>query len=283
MSNLKPRYNEIVFSDEEVIQIIDMYSNQKMSTVRIGSNFGCSHKVIAKLLEKNNIKRVGNGRRKYNLNEQYFDIIDNPTKAYILGFLFADGNVNLSKQTVSMSLQEDDYEILERIRNEIGSENKLKFLDYSDKHDFGYHYKNQYRMLLHSKYMCNSLIRMGMFENKSLILEYPKLPKELNRHFIRGYFDGDGSVTRKIKNENNISILLTITSTEKFCKSIKEIAEKELGIKCGIYEASSKNGITKVFSLSKSASIKFMNWMYKDADIYIERKYKRYIEYIKSA
>ena len=43
--------------------------------------------------------------------------------------------------------------------------------------------------------------------------------------------------------------------------ALKEIVENELDIYCGIYDASNKNGVTKVFELSKNASIKFMNWI----------------------
>ena len=67
---------------------------------------------------------------------------------------------------------------------------------------------------------------------------------------MRGYYDGDGSVYRYIKNENNKHITLAITSTEKFCKRVKEIVEKNFGtFTVGIYDASCHNGITKVASL----------------------------------
>lgn len=283
MSKEKPTYNEIIFSKSQEETIINMYVKLKMSTVKIGKYFGCSHKKIASILDEYNIKRVGNGHRKYYLNENYFDNIDTPNKAYILGFLYADGNINPKKQTISMSLQEEDFEILEKIRNEIGSEKPLKFIDYSNKHDFGYTYKNQYRLLMFSKHMCESLIKLGMMPNKSLKLDFPEINAKLYRHFIRGYFDGDGSVYRKIVNKNNMPITLTITSTKSFCEKIKDIVEKEIGIYCGIYDPSNKNGITKVFVLSKNASIKFMDWIYYDADLYMSRKYDRYIEYTKTA
>ena len=50
-------------------------------------------------------------------------------------------------------------------------------------------------------------------------------------------------------------------------------------IYCGIYDASGHNGITKVASMTGTSAIKLMNWMYKDADLYLQRKYDRYIEY----
>lgn len=276
MINKKPKYNEIVFTEEQQNQIIDMYTNQNMSTVKIGKVFNCGNKVVAKVLEKHNVPRTGVGRRKYSLNEHYFDEIDTPVKAYILGFLYADGCNYMPKQTISMSLQEDDKDILERIRNEIGSEHELEFIDYSNKHDFGYTYKNQYRLLLFSAHMCRTLEEKGMSPNKSLILEFPEwLDESLYSHFIRGYFDGDGSIHFSEKYKNSI---LTITSTENFCLKIKEHIENFLEINTYIADASNHNGITKVFGISGSNQIKtFLNWLYKDADIYLERKYQKYI------
>lgn len=192
MSKEKPRYNEIIFLDIEEQNIVDMYTEQNMSTVKIAKVYGCNHHKIEHILEKHDIPRTGASRRKYKLNEAYFDFIDNQNKAYILGFLFADGYNSIPKHTVTMSLQEDDKEILEKIRCEIGSEKELEFLDYSNKHDFGYTYKNQWRLNMFSKHMCDSLDKLGMHQNKSLILEFPDIDKSLYRHFIRGYFDGDG-------------------------------------------------------------------------------------------
>lgn len=276
MTNKKPRYNEIVFTEEQQTQIIDMYINQNMSTVKIGNIFNCGNKVIAKVLEKHSVPRTGVGRRKYSLNEYYFDEIDTPIKAYILGFFYADGCNYKPKQTISMSLQEDDKDILERIRNEIGSERQLEFLDYTNKHDFGYNYKNQYRLLLFSAHMCRTLEKKGMSPNKSLILEFPEwLDENLYSHFIRGYFDGDGSVVFPTYSD---SAIITITSTEKFCTFIKDYLEKTLSIRGYITDASNHNGITKVFGIGNKQKVKtFLDWLYKDADIYLERKYQRYI------
>lgn len=279
MSKEKPNYNEIIFSENEEKNIIDLYQNKNMSTVKIGKKYGCSHKKIAKVLEAYNIPRTGISRRKYRINEKFFDKIDNQDKAYILGFLYADGCNYKPKQTVSMSLQEEDFDILEKIRMCMGNEHPLEYIDYSNKHDFGYTYKNQYRMLIFSKHICDSLDNIGMTPNKSLTLEFPRIDKELYRHFIRGYFDGDGSVYQSFVNENNKPVTLTITSTLLFLEKIKQIISDELGIYAGIYDASNHNGITKVLSMSTEASNIFLGWLYLDANLYMQRKYDRYIKY----
>lgn len=271
----KPRYNEIILSEEQIKTIIYMYTIEKMSTVKIGEAIGVNRKKVAKVLEDNGIDRIGNGRRKYALNEQYFDVIDTPNKAYILGFLYADGYNCIEKETISMSLQEEDKDILEAIRKELGSEKPLEYIDYSNKHDYGYNYKNQYRFICFSSHMCNSLNNIGMIQNKSLSLEFPEISPSLYSHFIRGYFDGDGSVSFSSKNSNCIA---TITSTDSFCKTIQSILQSELNIHAGVYDASNKNNITKVTSISgKNQVKKFLDYIYKDADLYLERKYQKYV------
>lgn len=279
MKNGIPNYNEIIFSEEEKEKIVKMYVEEKLSTPKIGKIMNCSYNKIVRILDEFGIKRINNGLRKYKLDENYFDIIDTPNKAYILGLFFADGCNFPPKRTVFISLQESDKDLLEKIRNEIHSECPLKFVDQSKREANGYTYNNMYTLNMYSAHMCSALEKLGAVKNKSLILEYPNIPPELQSHFLRGYFDGDGSIHQYIKSENNKQITLTFTSTKNFCEKAKEIIENTLGIHCAIYDSSCHNGITKVLTITGSAAKKLLNWMYNDADLYLERKYNRYIEY----
>lgn len=281
----KPKYNEIVFSEEQEKEIIDMYTNRNMSTVKIGNVFNCGNKVIAKVLERYGIPRTGVGNRKYSLDEHYFDVIDTPNKAYILGFLYADGCNFPKKQTISMSLEEHDKEILEKIRLEIGSEKELEFIEQSKRKDKDndYHYNDCWRLLMFSSHMCKVLNEHGMTPRKSLTLQFPKhLDKSLLSHFVRGYFDGDGSYSSHYTKRGWFQSLITITSTEDFCKDCLETIREQAGINGGgIYDASSHNGITKVLSISGTNQInKFFEWLYKDAELYMKRKYDLYIQHL---
>ena len=263
---------KIIFSESEEKDICNMYLSG-MSSVKIGQVFNCNHKTIAKVLEKNSIDRIGVGLRKYKLNEHYFDYIDTPNKAYILGFFYADGSNNEDKQTISMSLQEEDKYILEVIRQEINSEKPLEFLDYSNKHDGGYNYKNQYRLLMFSKHMSQVLHDKGMPQNKSLILQWPMFLKDdLISHFLRGYIDGDGHLRK-------VGHFISLVSTEAFCNLAKEHIENRLEIKCKIVDAPCHNGITRQLIISKKENTKpFLDYIYQDAEIYLQRKYQIYCE-----
>jgi len=279
--NGKPNYNEVIFSDEDIKTIIDLYENNHESSVKIGKRFNVSHKVILKLLKKYGINvDQKKSVKKYTLDEHYFDEIDTQDKAYILGLLYSDGSNGLSKGTISLSLQEDDREILEQIRITVNSSKPLEYIDYSNKNDFGYHYKNQYRLLFFSIHMCRTLNDIGMIPNKSLKLQFPNIPSELYSHFIRGYFDGDGSLVQSIKNDNNHPILVTLTSTKSFCNTVSNIIQEVLGVHSCITEASCRNGITNVLSISgRNVCKKFLDWIYQDANLYMQRKYKRYLDY----
>ena len=116
---------------------------------------------------------------------------------------------------------------------------------------------------------------------KSLILDFPKwLKPEWYPHFIRGVYDGDGSIYLNTCRGKR-AVTVTITSTEQFCKALVDICAKYIGIKTHIYDASCHNGITKVFALSgRNITKKFLDWIYQDANIYLQRKYDRYIDYL---
>lgn len=271
------RFEARFLPTSEKERIVSLYRNG-MSTVKIGNLYGVNNKPISVVLDEYGIDRVGIGRRKYIINENYFSLIDSPNKAYIIGFLSADGSNNPQKQTVSMSLEECDKEILEKIRLEIGSERPLEFLDYSNKHDFGYTYKNQYRLLLFSKKICDDLLKIGVIPNKSLQLEFSDhIPEKFYSDYIRGVFDGDGSIGVHSLQTYKGHLSLSITSTFAFCNKLQSILNN-MNIKSRVSEASNKNGITAMLSISAKDSIKtFLDWIYKDADLYLKRKHDVYL------
>lgn len=211
-------------------------------------------------------------KRKYSLNENYFDIIDTQNKAYILGLLYADGCNHIDGNTVSISLQEEDRYILDKINSEIGSNRPLLFIDYKKKNN---NYKNQYRLFIASKYICNVLNNYGMCKAKSLVLNFPEcLTEEFYPHFIRGYFDGDGCVYYdKKRNKYHVQIL----GTKQFCQKLSELL-CVIDCKHHITHAKHHNENTIVLEMcGNKSSFKFLSWIYQDAEMYLTRKYSKYI------
>lgn len=312
-------HNQIVFSHEEQQDIESLYLSGK-SIRYIMNKYNVTQKPIVRYLDSKNIDHHrGNLRAyifkypngiydeneeiaiqntilnielsspkhyKYSINSNYFDVIDTQDKAYILGFLFADGNNSLDKFQVTMTLEEGDGEILDKINKCLEYDRPKSFKNLTNKHDFGYTYKNQYGLGIYDKRISTILNLRGVIPNKSLKLEFPKwLNPNLYSHFIRGYFDGDGSIyVRQFKTSCSFRTapVVTITSTQSFCEAISDICAKYLEIKSRIYDASCHNGVTKVFQLNGSIVCKkFLDWLYNDAHLYLQRKYDRYSNYYK--
>lgn len=279
--NGKPNYNEIIFSVEQIQDIINSYQNGE-SSVSIGKRYNTTHKPILKIIHKNNIEiNVSRSHRKYSVDESYFDVIDTPNKAYVVGLLSADGCNYIKKSTISISLEECDKEILEKICIDMKNEHPLEYIDYSNKHDFGYSYKNQYRMLIFSSHMCNRLSEIGVVPNKSLLLEFSSaIPKEYYSDYVRGVFDGDGTFGVHNIEKYNGTITVSITSTYMFCSYLQIFLHDNMGITSKIVESSNHNGITHDIRIStKSDTKKFLDWIYQDAILYLQRKHDIYVNH----
>lgn len=259
---IKDRY---VLNSE--IELIDLY-NQNYSITDISNKTKFCRKTVALVLKNHNIPIKGGFyfTRKDNFNERYFEKIDTEDKAYFLGLLYADGNVYLKRNRVQITLQNEDTYILEVFKNYIDSTCKL----YVD--------RGLYRkLILASEKMCQDLIKLGCVPKKSLILTFPieeQVPNHLLHHFVRGAFDGDGSIGYVNKTGKEISF----TSSESFCNSVKSILESQ-NIKVSKFSKRYKDKINSAGSIKiyqNNKTFDLFNYMYKDATIYLERKYLKF-------
>ena len=254
-------------SQEKRSEVIYRYKNEKISGLSLGKEYGVSGCYITNLLRKNGIKvnRYTLLKREYPFNESYFKIIDTEDKAYFFGLLCADGCNSTKKGSVIIGLQERDCYILEEFKKFVECEIKLRFRKGAKSH-----HQNIYKLELYSKTMSADLEKLGCVAKKSLILKFPteeQVPNHLLMHFVRGYFDGDGHIA-----ELGAS---SIVSSYSFIKSLNEIITK-LGIMSKIYDC--KNPSTKRLIIGKRLnSLKFLDWIYKDATIYLKRKYDKYM------
>mgnify|MGYP000037420261 CR=1 FL=1 len=260
-------------------EICNKYVNNEKITIKELANFyKLSESTISQLLKERgiDIRTSSTINRKYIFDEHYFDCIDNNNKAYILGLLFADG-CNTKKGVISLSLQEKDKDILEKIKSELKYERDLILLNYKSKSE---NWSNQYLLRFSSKYMSQQLSNLGMLPNKSLILTFPQwLDKKYYSHFIRGYFDGDGCIPKNLKEKH-----LSIVGTLDFCTSIKEILSEEININSSIsYCHGNTASNTRVLYISgKFQTEKFLNYIYNNAELFIGRKHDLYLKKYKN-
>lgn len=132
------------------------------------------------LLSKNGIDL-----RKYTVNDNFFKVWSN-NMAYILGFWFADGCIMKRNEQYQFNIgqkQKDKY-LLEQILFELCSNSKIYCCE-----------KNNFCCFtIRSKKIFNDLIVIGGKERKSLDVKFPSVPKAFLPDFVRGLWDGDGSI-----------------------------------------------------------------------------------------
>lgn len=205
-------------------------------------------------------------QRKYNINLSYFNIINSEKKAYILGFLYADGYNQETKNQVRLTLHEQDIDILYKIKEE---------LSYNDKPLFKIEKNNSiyYDLSINSLEISKDLAKLGCVQKKTFKLTFPDfLDKELEKHFIRGYFDGDGSIS--IGKETQISV----TGTLSLISSIQKKFETDLNV--NHVKLHKRHKETEIYTLlyhNKESIRKILEFMYKNSNIYLDRKYNKYI------
>ena len=247
-------------------ELFEMYKTYKYTYKDLAEKFDKSVSSIACLLNREGMKgkRENNHFRKYEIDQNYFDVINSQEKAYFLGFLCADGCNHKNSTKVSMFLKSSDKEILVKLNNLLQPTKPLTFT----KKKCG---SEQYGMQISNKRISDKLNELGCIPQKTFTLDIPntdQVPEHLFSHYMRGFFDGDGWLGKKD---------ISITSSNIYCKNLSLVLADELSIKTRLRI---KGKVTEL-CFSRYGIEKFLNWIYKDSTIFLERKYQRYIKYHK--
>jgi hypothetical protein len=202
---------------------------------------------------------------KYKINEKYFDNLDTEDKNYFLGLLMADGHNN--GKNVSIALSGDDKIILEKLSSIIYENyrplltNNLSLINKL--------HKDSHKLYICNMNICKRLSDIGMTKNKTYDMKFPKEIDDINkfRHFLRGYFDGDGCVT--IQNKR---ITFSIVGEFSFLTDMLSKISEYLNIKIvnKIYKTSSFASEIKIGS--KKIVRELYKFMYQDSNYFLERK-----------
>ena len=265
------------FSEELYDRIVKLYKDGNTQDY-ICEQLLIRNPCIVKTLRKRNehVRTYSENNRKYVLNEHYFDNIDSPRKAYLLGMLYADGCNHVNRYAITLTLQEQDKDVIEFMKNEVEYEGPIRMQNLSQKSS---KYKDQCILCIHSQHMSLQLEKLGVVQNKSLILKFPDfISDELVPHFIRGYFDGDGSINYDEKRQKCHT---KIVGTREFCNKISEILT-EMNCRHNIVNPKqSKDSNTFVLqTCGNKSSLELLSWMYNNDEFHMERKYQKYL-YVK--
>ena len=268
------RQNKLNFDLD--LDIIPKY-NQGVSLSKLAKEFETTVQTLSKKLKERGIEVV-NRQNLTKFNENVFDCIDSEEKAYWLGFIFADGYISSRDNGFELSLSAEDTEHLVKF-NTFMKHNKdnVKI----GKTKCGGKEFVRCRWGVVNKHLWNTLNNYGCIPCKSNILEFPKLSifqnEELVIAFIRGYFDGDGCVTAYTNGKPKASFL----GTESFLTVLKQLL-LEHNINTGILVVDSREEYTRTLNVSQSDTLDFLHLIYKDSNIYLTRKYNKYLTFCRS-
>ncbi|MCX5707209.1 MAG: hypothetical protein NTW13_06140 [Candidatus Omnitrophica bacterium] len=199
--------------------------------------------------------------------------------AYVMGYFCADGcmfsNSGGSKYISFVSI---DHELLENVKIMLQSTQDIKVKKQSRPNC-----KPTFLLQIGSKEIYNDISKLGLLPNKELRLKPPSVPSQYFRHFLRGYFDGDGCISSgyyKRRNRKSKVLIVSVrfaSGTKSFLESLKKTLYYLIKLKGG---SVSKSGGCYYLGYSINDSRRLFEFMYNKIDscFYLKRKYNSFLK-----
>lgn len=210
---------------------------------------------LRNLMKRYNIKLVY--KTKYTHNDFAFSK-ETPQSYYWAGFLAADGCIkerNKNTKIIALSLANKDFDHIEKFKSFCEAQEPIK------------QYDNYSSIHITSKQMANDLEKFNIVPRKTKIYKFPNINNNLEKHFMRGYFDGDGGISIN----KNLQASISIRGTKKFLEKYRESLVKNSNVNNVKIRLSS--GIYIMQYCGNGNARKIFSWLY-DGDDYLIRKYK---------
>ena len=251
-------------------KLAEEYSETGISLTKMSEKYEIGRWTLTKKFKELGLDII-NRQNQTKFDDTVFDSIDSEEKAYWLGFIFADGYIDANKYVFEISLKSSDREHLEKFN---------MFMKHQDKNHVkiskskcGDKCFERCRWYVSNKHLWKTLNNYGCTPNKSTTLEFPNFLHfkydHLIRHFIRGYFDGDGSFSRYIL-KTCVNPHIQIIGTPEFLNKLLEYTS--LNGRIGKDKRWKNN--TEYIEFDKDNGIKFINYIYNNSKIYLDKKYK---------
>ena len=258
---------------EEITKLYQEGKTAKEISSLLGFKY---HQSVYNYFKKMGWGRTGKtGKRIYKVNEDFFKCINTEEKAYILGFICADGHIEKDRLNITVSIK--DRDILEKIRYAMHSNHPIKEVQRTNPYK-----KTNRENLILSELMIGSvelvkpLFNMGLTTNKTYtlngdILKY--IPKYLIRDFLRGYFDGDGNVFFGRRYSSGYKYNVNICGNEDFLlKSFQVYFPSNNKLYKDLYSRQ-----CYVWKISQKDKVRdFMYYLYYNSSIFLQRKYNEF-------
>ena len=234
------------------------------------------HQTVYNVFKRKGWERTGkSGKRIYKVNENFFKCINTEKKAYILGFICADGHIDKDRLVITVSIKDKD--ILEKIKFALQSSHPINEVTRTNPYN-----RTDRKTLtlvelkIGSVNLVKPLFDMGLTSNKTYtlsgnILRY--IPKYLMRDFLRGYFDGDGNVFFGKRYSSGYKYNINVCGNEDFLlKSFQTYFPSPNKLYKDLYSKQ-----CYVWKISHRDRVKdFMYYLYYNSSIFLQRKYNEF-------
>lgn len=252
------------------------YSTERKAELveRLRSSFGSqSQREMARRLGlgKTTVNRwmaeVGIKHQKFTCDECFFDTWTEES-AYVLGYVFTDGNVQCdpvsSRWGLTITAAQRDLAHLERVRHLLGITKPLLYAEST----------RSYRMNIASKVLAEKLVDRGVFPRKSLSMDFPAVPLPFLKHFIRGVVDGDGSVFYFDRPRSPYFSIRIYSGSRLFLIGAQAAIRTETSIGSHPRRVH-KNTYLLEYTCGRAETLG--RWLYEGAGIFLARKQQAYL------
>lgn len=256
-----------IYSDEEIIKLYNEMIKNGDSLMNFCKAKNISHTTFSDRLKYLNLPYTSILCK--NIDHFYFDNL-NKENVYWLGLLLADGYISKNDNAIELGLKDKDH--IEKFKNCLHSDHKI-----NKKLDSRWN-TYMYRLKFHSERIKNRLIQLGIEPQKTY--KSFNIPNEIMNSnfisdFIRGFFDGDGHISEG--NNGELQQVGFTSYDNNILIELQTIIYNNLNIEFKQYV--NNEGIHYLSNYKNGDKEKFLNWIYKDSEIYLERKYKRYLKH----
>lgn len=259
------------------LKIIENYKSGK-GLIASGQEFGVGYYKVRTILDAHNIPRRNKSEsikvrnvvlRKYHFNENYFKNM-NPNVAYVLGFLAADGTISSKSNCLKITVAERDSELLEKFKEEFEYDGKVKH----NVNNKGYSIAT---LEINSAIYKEDLKKYNIVPNKTFTFSIPDtIPNEFLIDFIRGYWDGDGTICTAGKSAIRSSLC---SARKETLEQILNFLEDKYNIpKVSVQTTMRKNPLYYIQYSNNSTKKLFKAFYYKEELLYLKRKYEKFCE-----
>lgn len=259
------------FTEEQINMIFDLYNVQGKSIHEIVNIMHSSTGTICRVLGSS-VRKIGTPK-KYSVNSYYFSNIDDEHKAYWLGVFYADGNITKEGTEKAIRFNSIDKEWVDMFIQDV------EFTGTSHVETHKKYNKNIYCLRINDNQLHDDLNNLGCVPVKSKIIKFPEfLSEELIPHFIRGYFDGDGTVgIYKNSSKSN-----SYTLRSGFCSGSKTFIEKLITYLPCNNTVLKKRDNSDIWTIMYSVndSIRLYNYMYRNTSVFLSRKKMKFEKFV---